>query len=216
MDFSKIDLTPFARVGFESKTDTELAEIANKGNGLAAFEMGKRCEAKGVMDTAAKWYMKAAELGDNGGLFKIGLYYDGEGEYKKAAEYFEKVISLGQIDKTKAKYILGNYYMQGKIGFILTRKKKGFDLVQSAAEEGYPSAQFLAGLATLNGYGPKVQIEESIAWIRCAQLNGDEEANEYIHKFINDARYTEQFRRTVLNRANQMIDKSNGVYYTLK
>lgn len=216
MDLSKYDLSPFIRVDYYNKKIAELEASAKKGNCYAAYELGRRYKEKGNVETAIKYFRKAAELGDSGGLFEIGLYLDSKHEYKKAAKYFQKVIRSNSVKGNDAKCKLGEYYLSDKIGSVFTRRKRGSKLLLSAAREGQPRAQFLCGLVYLKDQESKAELNEIFAWFRCAQLNGDEDANMFLRKFVNDTEYSEQFRKTIMEEANQMIENHDGVYYTLK
>ena len=54
-----------------------------------------------------------------------------------------------------------------------------------SAENGYAKAQFRLGMKLLRGYGVEKDMDKGINWIRQAAINGNENAINFMDKYID-------------------------------
>ncbi len=78
---------------FEDK-DT-LQRLAESGNPLAAFNLGKMLEEEGNLEEAKNWYVLAAEKGHLGGIFRLGKLYSKLGDKENAKIWLSKAAEKG-------------------------------------------------------------------------------------------------------------------------
>ena len=126
---------------------------------------------------AAKWYQMAAEQGDSGAQYNLGVMYrDGRGvpqDYAEAGEWFLKAAEQGI---AAAQFNIGVMYAGGEgVPQNHTEAVEWFYLV---AEQGYGSAQFTLGLMYGIGKGvPKDNVPVHM-WLTLAAAQGHEKAQK--------------------------------------
>lgn len=107
------------------------------GNGLGVSEDRAR---------AVELYLKAGRLGDPRGLYKSGLYYRDNGQYKKAIECFQKAIEGGW----RSSYAeIGLIYEEGLLGE--DRKNEALEWYRKGAEKGDLQSMHSLGNSLIDG-----------------------------------------------------------------
>ena len=191
MDMSKYDLTPFVRDVYWGKSLEELQNMA-KEDGHAAFELGERFRRQGDVPRALEFYTMAKQQGDTGAPFQIACLLDKQGEYAQAAAALQEVIDQDDADALDAKRMLGLYLLHNRLGLFPNRDKEGANLLLDAAKQGMKEAQFALAIAYRNGDGVEKDTDEYLFWLRCAQRNHFEAADQYVSRNLG----TEEFRKT--------------------
>lgn len=193
IDFSKIDLSCFIQPNYAKKNIDELVALCEKDS-FAAYELGDRYRRKQDTNRAYKYYALADTLGHKGASLQIALLHNQQKQYKKAAQFFEKAIK--QTDSIDAHVYLAKYYILGEIGG-LGRNKKSFQHLLVAAKRGDSEAQFLLALSYRDGRGTCKDVNEYVFWMRCAQLNKNPKATQYINNAMSDNRYTRAWKEMI-------------------
>jgi TPR repeat protein len=86
--------------------------------------------------------------------------------YKDALNFHEFALELGCIT---AKTSIATFYLCGLGGIIdgtLENKKKGFELLQDAAEKGHTRAKFILAACFDEGNGTKQDLEQALYWYK--------------------------------------------------
>jgi uncharacterized protein YdaT len=139
-----------------------------------------------------KWFRLAAEQGDTGGQFNLGVAYEnGEGvpqDAKKAVKWYRLAAKHGHMD---AQFTLGRMYANGE--GVPQDAKKAVKWYQLAAEHGHVDALFTLGRMYANGEGVPRDDEEAAKWYRLAAKQDDEEALER-HRIAGAAKITSSSR----------------------
>ncbi len=120
---------------------------------------------------AARWYRKAADLGDPEGQHKLGgMYYLGSDvsrDYREALGWFVKAANQGL---ASAQYLLGTMYFKGQ-GVAQDHANAVF-WMRKAADQGYADAQRDLGVMYEFGHGVAENKEEAVRWYRMAAVQG--------------------------------------------
>lgn len=113
---------------------------------------------------AARWYERAAALGDREAMFALGLArlegVGGEKDPKEAADWFEKA---GEIGQTEALYNLGVMRLQGDAG--RPDYKGAAEAFKAAGDAGQADAQYAYAALLKEGRGVDKNVEESVRWL---------------------------------------------------
>jgi hypothetical protein len=124
---------------------------------------------------AAELYQLAANQGDAGAQFGLGLCYaKGKGvvkDEKKAAELFQLAANQGL---ATAQFNLGVYFENGK--GVVKDDKKAAELYQLAANQGYAVAQYNLGVCFAKGQGVVKDEKRALELYELAQKGGIAEA----------------------------------------
>jgi TPR repeat protein len=119
------------------------------------------------MKQAAKWYRKAAEQGDAGAQYNLGvLYGQGDGvpkDLKQAAEWYRKAAEQGYAE---AQFLLGRCYSRGE--GVPKDLKQETEWYRKAAEQGFADAQKALGICYAQGEGVPADMKEARKWFRKA------------------------------------------------
>lgn len=171
----------------------ELTELAQKGDGDACYELGKRCYmGKGVKksyEKAREWFGKGAEIGHPGCCYEIGTMLvgavGGDADDERAAEFFRVAADAGYIN---AAFELGVMYARGrgvKKNYVKAMRylRKASQLPEAsamldeaaewwrpAAEARIPEGEYWYGVCLINGYGVTPEYETGYNWIYQAAL----------------------------------------------
>ena len=125
---------------------------------------------------ALKWWTKAAELGDAGAQYTVGLsYFTGIGaeqNLKTAQSWFLKSAQQGHID---AQYRAGLIYAES-----LNNDNKAFECYYKAAQQGHKDAQLQLAHCYANGKGVKKDAKEAFTWYKKSAEQGDPFAQMYL------------------------------------
>lgn len=141
-------------------------------------------------DKAREWYQKAADqknemaqlmlLIDQGTIWSAldgAIKANGQGNYKKALELFQKAAQLGDAIAARE---CGKMYYKGSGTPV--DKKKALEYFLQSAERNDPDAQFLCGL--MYYYGEGVSSNRAVAkeWLTKAAHQDDAEAKVFLRQ----------------------------------
>lgn len=148
-----------------------LLEEANGGNIDAMYMLAVLYFEDCQMDSAYKWFSKAAEQGQPDATYYVGNFYyrpDGfdivEPSEVKANEYYLKASELGS---AKAMCELGWQYRQGT-ALIERNEAKAVEFFERAAELGYHEAFFWLANCYKYGNGVETNLEKSFEYLQKA------------------------------------------------
>ena len=120
------------------------------------------------LELAAKWYQKAADMGDDWGMNNLGCcYYNGEGveqNYERAVEWFRKAIEAENID---AMYNLAICYYNG--AGVEQDYEQAAEWCLKAAEGGSVNAMMFLGQLYADGNGVPRDSFQSWMWYQRAE-----------------------------------------------
>ena len=129
-------------------TVAELVQLANSGNGRAAFELGERYrQGRGAIKDeleASKWYVKAGETKDIEVSFRLGVMFDAwDSEFSTRYRVFSSL---------EAAALCGHQYAQLKLAALNLRNTR-------------------EGLKDSHGFG---NVVDAYAWLNICASWGDE------------------------------------------
>ncbi len=130
-------------------------------------DQGEECD----MEEAAKWYRKAADLGDAYARYKLGwMYANGQGVPKDDAEAVKWCRRAAEQGHAAAQCYLGWMYADGR--GVPKDQVKAVEWYTKAAEQGNDTAQNNLGMRYYNGNDGKKNYEEAVNWFRKAAEQG--------------------------------------------
>lgn len=166
-----------------NKIDLENALVwyrraARQGDAHALANLGRFYE-EGIVATpdfakAIALYKRAAQLNHVWAQNRLGTLLVAEGSQKaltEAVHWFERAATYNDAN---AKLNLAWVYSEG-IG-VSRDLAKAYALVEQAANQGLPEAQYTAGLMLVEGNGVSKNWDAGVAWIRKARDAGHIEA----------------------------------------
>lgn len=121
-------------------------------------------------DTAAaiSWLEKAADDENIRAINTLGDVYLEQGEFKNAVLYYEKAVTLGDLD---GYCNLGYCYQEG-LGVVLN-SKKAYDLYKYAADHAHNRACRLLADCYIKGIYVEPNVAQALAWLTQAADNDD-------------------------------------------
>ena len=124
--------------------------------------------------------LKKAEKGDATAALLVGLNLmrgtgDTAGDFKKAAEWFQKSADQGNAN---AQYFLGSYYLAG-LGVDKNLEKARY-WSEKSAQQGNAAGQLALGSLYLGGIGGKKDEKEGFKWIEASARQGYQPAQNII------------------------------------
>jgi localization factor PodJL len=160
-----------------------LREAADRGDPLAAFEMGTRhLEGRGVpvsAQEAARWYQRAADAGIVPAQYRLGsLYEKGTGvlrDFERARRLYERAAEAGN---GKAMHNLAVMYAQGQHGGNRPDYRTAAQWFRRAADHGITDSQYNLGILYGRGLGVEQSLAESYKWFALAAQGGDQDAGK--------------------------------------
>lgn len=175
----------------------ELREKASRGDSGAVLRMANICREKRNYSEALKYYAILAEHGNTEAMYQAGmaamsarynqakkkserLYYQQEG-----LRFLAMAAENGKLD---AEFQLGMIYASSSFisQKLFARKendRRSVEHLLRAASKSHPQAQYYLSRAYADGIGVRRSIDEEFFWLRCAQINGDKKAAEYLNKY---------------------------------
>jgi TPR repeat protein len=140
-----------------------------------AYDRALKARAAGDSQAAANHFRDAAELGDAGAAYELGLAYiagDGVPEnHELSAQWINRAADLGD---PGAQFLVGSSFYGG-IG-VEQDIPRALSFLQRAAVQGHPKAQFLLGQAYVDGVGVPENAEWAARWYGKAARGGDPQA----------------------------------------
>ena len=121
---------------FETSDLTVLTEAANQGNIFAQYQLAKKQESEGQIETAKVGYESAAEKGHPDAQYRLGKLRQ-PSDSDKAMSLFLRAASNAH---TGAQYELGNGYLQKGTAYYNT--EKGLYWLAQSAETGTAAHQY--------------------------------------------------------------------------
>ena len=147
----------------------ELVPKAKDGNLRAQYNLGlsfvKGEGAKKVRKLGINILEASAEKNHFSSQYALGTIYEKEGNYAKAARWYERAANLGHLE---SQFRFGWFYTQGDDRGVtkdLTKAKYWF---KKASESGHPRAQYLLGIIS---YGNGETLE-AYKWLHISEQNG--------------------------------------------
>jgi TPR repeat protein len=135
------------------------------------YAEGMRVYGRKDYAKAAILFRKAAEAGNAGAQFELGLMYDdGLGtpqDYKQAMAWYEKAAAQGN---APAQYNMGVLYNQGN--GVAQDPKQAASWYEKAAEQGFAPAQAALGFLYDEGRGVEQDYKKALAWYEKAAEQG--------------------------------------------
>jgi hypothetical protein len=144
---------------------------AEAGDALACFQLGNEYLLGSLPKNpteAAKWFRKAADLGNPDGLNNLGaLYHRGEGVPRDEKESFRCIHKAAELGSPRAQAAIGSAYELGNdlVEKDLTEALRWYRL---AAAQGEPNAQDGLGWMYVNGQGVAKDHAAGMKWFRLA------------------------------------------------
>jgi len=134
--------------------------------------------AQNDIKKAVEWYRKAAEQGDAGAQFRLGMaYLHGDGVEKDEKEALHWLRKAAQNDP-QLQYSLGEVYYNGD--GITKDDKEAVKWYRKAAEQGDKGAQYILGKAYHKGEGIGKDDKEAVRWYRKAADQGNPVAQYFL------------------------------------
>jgi len=177
---------PLCRTPMPESDDEKLAmlrrHVADDANPVATYLLALSY-ARGDLglvksdEKAARLYERAADLGDVGAMFQVGVAYDyGRGvklDKKKAAKYFRMAADRGH---AAAQFHLGCCFADDD-GGVAQDDAESVRLYMLAADQGLTQAEYILGCMYEDGFGVAARdYAEAIRWYERAAANGYEKA----------------------------------------
>jgi hypothetical protein len=168
----------------EAEAARLLREAAEAGNADAQVNLAQLLhEGRGVGrddGAAAGWLEKAAVQGKPEAMIDLArLYQAGDGVAKDP----DKAVAL--LRKAAAG---GAPTAQTQLALALLRDKdrarEGADWLRTAADKGYPPAQFNLGVLYLSGGGLDRDPVQAVKWVSVAGANGDADMRDKADKLL--------------------------------
>lgn len=130
---------------------------------------------------AEKYYLKAAELGDDAGLDRISLLYllqDGLDNDNDNTQNIEKIFKIFEIaaqkNNAQALYVLSLFYQNGY--HVTADPDKALTYLKRSAELGYPKAEYALGYLYLGGISVRQNTSEGLKYFELAAKNNHPDA----------------------------------------
>lgn len=153
-----------------------LTIIAAVGYGVGK-NWEKEEQAKLALQNEARSAQQLEALANQGDIeaqFELGKRYEiGEGVRQnlfKATEWYRKAGGLGHLPQ--AQYALGQAYFNGR--GVPHDYEKAVEWFERAASQGYPTAQYMIGIANRDGWDRPVNMAEAYKWISLSLSNPDQ------------------------------------------
>lgn len=150
----------------------EVLERAKQGEIIMQLTVGNMYENRGSYTNALRWYQAAADAGNAGGQFKLGLLHaQGAGvprDLTAAVKWFELAAKQGF---SPAQYNLGVCWEKG-LGTPQKNYREALKWYQLAAEQNDSAAQKAAGVFYEKGLGVKPDLLEAYKWYALSAAEG--------------------------------------------
>lgn len=187
---------------------TQLTPYAEKGECAACVGLGRILLQQQKEETAAAWFLKAAEKGDAEGEAQYSrcCFYgwgmpqnlkEGEEWAKRAAEHGSP---LGQSEYATA-------LLHGDNG--PTREAEGLQWYLKAAEQGYAKAQYEAGVCYLLGEGSARDVSAGVRWLEKAVQNGHPGAHAVLGELYLQGADVPQDKEKAYNLFEQSAERGS-------
>ncbi len=139
------------------------------------LRLATEAEAAGDMSEAVGWYRKAADRGNGGAMYKLGIaYHSGDGvtrDYARAVKWYGKAADRGN---GGAMYKLGIAYHSGD--GVARNYARAVEWYGKAAGEGMSEAMYKLGVMYHDGDGVLRDYKKTIKWYRRTAEAGNSDA----------------------------------------
>lgn len=152
-----------------------------------SFQLGRAYDAKGDSGAAEEFYRRAGELGSAAAKSSLASLLSGSSGYPMGAQRQPEVARLLE-EASRA----GHPEAQRALGVMLLGNStpeddaRGMQLLTSAAEAGYPLAQYELGFRYLKGDGAEQDITRGIEWLTKAADNNQVSASALLGTLRED------------------------------
>lgn len=158
-----------------------LRNAAASGDSAAAYEVALRfAEGRGVpqsLDSAARWFERAANKGLAPAQFRLGsLYEKGQGVKKDLGQARRYYVAAAEAGNAKAMHNLAVLYAEGIDG--KPDYATAAQWFRKAAERGVSDSQYNLGILHARGLGVEKSFIESYKWFALAAAQGDKESGK--------------------------------------
>jgi len=161
-------------------------------------------EERGIVVTsqsAARWYRKAAEQGDELGQWLVGrAYYTGNGVVRDLNEAERWLSGPARQGNPFAQYLLGLVYKDRDY-------QRAPEWFHNAAEQGLPQAQYEYGVALLEGRGVKQDRFQAYIWLLRSSESGNPSASfrlGELESFLGTSK-VEEAKQQALKTPNRVL-----------
>ncbi len=155
-----LSLAGFAGESVAQESVSQTAQV-NQSMAESLFEKGMAAHKKHNEDEALQYFKKAAELGHADSQFIHGSHLLDLRRNKEAQQWMVKAAKNGSV---LAQTTVGESFLKGDDGFE-KNPEKGIYWLTKAANNNWPKAQHLLGMAYLDGNGVKKDQGEAVKWL---------------------------------------------------
>lgn len=182
-----------ALMGTELLTIDDKEELKKKlaeGNFAAATKLGRLYREEKNYVESLHYYTISAERGDadsmmNAAEMAMRARFNSAGSKSEKLEFQNQAIHFWEMASTQnrldAQFKLGMLYLSKD--FISTElfsrkknEKKGVEYLLNASKKSHIKAQYGLSLCYRDGTGVQKSIHDEIFWLRCAAINGNQDA----------------------------------------
>lgn len=165
---------------------------AEPQNARLMYQYGRALQAKGgnaSLQSAVKWYDKAARLGHVGAQWNLGAtYLAGMGVKRDVNTGLQWMERAAEDGFTYGQYLLGTIYSNGHAGgtYLAVDPDKEFYWISKAAQRGNIAAQVWLGWMYVRGRAVAVDRAKAVEWFERAAKQGAPDARhalDYIRNY---------------------------------
>ncbi|MBM3602558.1 MAG: sel1 repeat family protein [Alphaproteobacteria bacterium] len=190
----------------ESDLFNAMLILANKGDPEAQYHMGMMYNngigTKKDPKQAFEWFKKSGSSNDPLGAYKLGCYYDGQGEAvvktdsKEALNY--KLISA-KAGYMLAQHDVANHY--GKQG----NWEEAIKWWKMAGNQGFPKALYNLSKVYYEGKGAVKDLSLAYAYFKLSKLASESKINNNAQAMLNEV--AAKMSNSELNKAEMIVSK---------
>jgi uncharacterized protein len=163
----------------EADTFRAMVALANKGDAEAQYHVGMMYN-NGIgtqrdLRQAFEWFQKAAASNDPLGAYKLGCYYDGQGEGVVASDSNEAL--KYKLVAAKAGYALA----QHDVALLYGRQENSEEAIKwwkMAGDQGYPKALYNLSGSYFQGKGAPKDLSLAYAYFKLSKVPPKSKVNE--------------------------------------
>ncbi len=161
--------------GVEVNVDSAVYWFQNTTYTCGKIEMGKLLLANNRIDDALSIFEKLAYKGNAEGLYYFAMILYNQKVFRDAYTFFKQSSDKGFL---QSRCMVGLMQLLGQ--GVTKDVNSGVKLINSAADEGDPLAQYYMGDLYFNGVGVSKDLVKAKEWMLKAEKNGMEQATQFI------------------------------------
>ena len=170
------------------------------------FEKGDFAMEEGDMETAVRFFARAAENGHAEAANRLGVIKHNDKQYEEAFKLFKQAAEL---EFKPAIMNLAQYYSIG-LGCEVNYKE-AFKLYMKLAEDDDAEAQLIVGVHYFNGTGVDPNDEEAVKWFRIASDHGNLQAQVNLGKCFLWGRGVPEDKKEAFELFSQASQKGDSM-----